>query len=124
MKKIMLFAVISIVLGMSIMARAGTQYNWGTNTGANWITPDNTQIQVGQALVIGSTTPYPSVITSSSSVVGLGGFLLTQINAMLPNALGQIVYCYNCVATPVCVSSGTGALNSFVSISSVAVACR
>lgn len=114
MKKSLALAIIAMGL-MSAVAYAGNQYNWGTNTGANWVTPDNTNIQTGQALVIGSTTPYPQVTTSSTSAVGLGVFTIAQINALTPNMVGQIVFCSNCTNTPVCVSTAA-LIQSFASI--------
>ncbi len=122
MKKSLALAVIVMGL-MSAVAYAGTQYNWGTSTGANWITPDNLNIQQGQALVIGSTSPYPSVTTSSTTPLGLGGFTIAQINSLVPTMVGQIVYCSNCTSTPVCVSTITAA-QGFAAISSTSTTNR
>lgn len=39
--------------------------------------------------------------------VNLGSLTIAQINAKTPPAAGQIVGCSDCVATKICVSSGT-----------------
>lgn len=123
MKRLLMCAVIGVSVGLFALVctvKAGNQYNWGTSTGANWITPDNTTIQYGQALVITSTNPA-AVGVSSTTPVGLGGFTINQINASSPTALGQIVYCSNCTQTLVCVSTGTGAAQDFAAVTSTSV---
>lgn len=118
MKKILMIGVAVLMVGfLSIMVKAGNQYNWGTNTGGSWITPDNTNIQYGQALVITSTTNPPAVGTSSTTPVGFGGFTITQINASSPTMVGLVVFCNNCSNTPLCVSTGaTGVAQSYASV--------
>lgn len=116
MKKLMLFAVISIVLGTALVY-AANQYNWGTSTGAGWITPDDTTILPGQPVIIGSTTTYPTVKTSTNTPIALGGLTIAQINAIVPYSTGLFVYCSNCVETYVCVSTGTS-VQSFAAVTS------
>lgn len=118
MKKLLMFVVAAVMIGVVGVIYAGTQYNWGTSTGSNWITPDNTNIQSGQILVIGSTVPYPSVTTSSTTAAALGGFTIAQIQQSTPTIVGAILYCSDCTATPVCVSTGITTKNSYAAISS------
>lgn len=118
MKKSLLFVGLTLMLVVSSVY-AGTQYNWGTSTGANWITPDNTAIVPGQPVIVGSTTTYPTVITSTAAALSLGAQTITQINAMTPLFFGQIVGCSNCTATPICVSTGTGT-GAFTAVASTA----
>lgn len=118
MKKLMMFAVVVGMFGfMSFIVNAGNQYNWGTSTGANWITPDNTTLQYGQGLVITSTNPA-AVGTSSTTPMGLASFTITQINASTPTTIGQIVFCSNCTQTLLCVSTETTAAFGFASVTS------
>lgn len=118
MKKLLMFAVVVGMFGfMSFVVRAGTQYNWGTSTGANWITPDNTTLQYGQALVVTSTNPA-AVGTSSTTPMGIGSFTITQINASTPTSLGQIVFCNNCTQTLLCVSTETATAFGFAAVTS------
>lgn len=49
---------------------------------------------------------------------GLKSLTLTQINASTPTATGQMVYCSNCVNSPVCVSTGTTNFRSYVAVMS------
>lgn len=70
----------------------------------------------------GSITSDSSV-TARTNVTATAGYVqvysrsLAQLNAVTPTAVGQMYYCNNCVDSPVCVSSGTGA-GAFVSVSS------
>lgn len=113
----------SLILTLTVMAfvaaavYAGPGYNWSTGSGANWVTPDTSNIQQGQALVITSTTPYPTISTSSTTPVGLGVFTIAQINALVPTMKGQIVFCSNCTVSPVCVSTAA-VIQSFAAIAS------
>lgn len=118
MKKLYTFAAILAVLGIFVIAKAkaGTQYNWGTSTGANWLTPDDTQVQLGQGLVIVSSQPYPGVGTSSTTAMGIASFTLTQIQQSTPTFNGQIAFCNNCSNTVMVVSTGTTTRGSFAGV--------
>jgi hypothetical protein len=117
MKKLYtLVAAFMLVGGIVFTVSAGGQYNWGTSTGANWGTPDDTTIQLGQALVVTSSVPFPSVGTSSTTALGLGSFTLAQLNAATPRFLGQIAYCSNCTNTMLVVSTGVSTAGSWASV--------
>ena len=105
MKKVM-FAVSYIVLAAGL-AYAGTQYNWGTSNGASWVTPDDTTVQLGQALVVTSSVPYPTVGTSSNTAMGIMSKTTAQLKAYTPTFVGQIAYCSDCTNTILVVSTGT-----------------
>ncbi len=118
MKKLLVAVSGVLAIGLFLIinqANAGNQTNWGTSTGANWTTPDDTTIQVGQALVITSSVPYPTVGTSSTTPMGIASFTDAQLGARVPGFLGQIVYCSDCANTPVCISTGV-VVNSWASV--------
>lgn len=112
MKKLALFAGVFMLSGLAIIAMAGTQYDWANGNGGKFITPDPTNIQVGQALLIGSTI-YPEVRPSSTTALGIASFTLAQLNASIPTIAGQIAYCSNCTNTILVVSSGTTTAGSW-----------
>ncbi len=115
MKKLLMFAVVAL-FGLTSLVIAGTQRNWGTSTGGSWNTPDDTNVLPGQVLIIGSTTTTPTVLTSTTSAVGLGGQTLAQINQSTPSATGQILYCSDCTQTPLVISTGTTTRGSWAGV--------
>lgn len=72
----------------------GTQFNW-----SNTVNTTTTSLTVNQLPALPSLT-------------------LAQINALTPATTGQIAFCSNCTSSSLCVSSGSVAAGSFVSISS------
>lgn len=110
MKKMLINLLPVIVILTSIaIVYAGNQYNWGTSTGANWVTPDDTTLVKNQVLVVGSTTPYPALInTTTMTAVSVGFVSLSSaaINTLTPNTTGQVVFCNTCIISPLCVSTG------------------
>lgn len=122
MKKILIATCLTI--GLAGVIYAGNQYNWGTSTGASWVTPDDTAVLPNQVLVIGSTTTYPTVLAKSTATF-IGGpvlpsITLTQVNITTPTAVGQILYCSNCVSTPLIISTGTSQ-GAWVAVSSTSL---
>ena len=105
MKKIIVVVSYISYIALSLgLAYAGTQYNWANGNGGAFITPDPTTMQLGQALVVGSTI-YPEIRVSSNNAVGLMVKTIAQLKAYTPTSVGQLAYCSDCVNTPVVVSS-------------------
>jgi hypothetical protein len=68
-------------------------------------------VAIGIAVGIGSlcyaAQPRSSGSISATKIV-IGSKTLAQINALTPDAFGQMVACSDCTQTTVCISSGTG----------------
>lgn len=117
MKKYMLFVLLASIGAISY---AATQYNWGTSTGGSWITPDETATTPNAFVVVTSTVPPVMVATGQP---WLQSRTITQINAATATAVGQLVFCSNCITSPICISTGTagsidGGFNQFVVVAS------
>lgn len=108
MKKLGIVFAVTVAIGVAafkLFAAAGNQYNWGTQNGGAWSTPDDSKTTGGQVLQIGSsggavvaTTAIPLTLYTASSAT---------INALTPLTTGQISICSNCVVAPsICISSG------------------
>ncbi len=121
MKKSLLVAVVALALGFighELYSSAGNQYNWGTQYGGAWSTPNDAVTTVGQVIQIGP---------SGGAVAVAGGYptsvfprTLAQLNALTPGTTGQIAFCSDCTYTKLVISSGTGT-GAWVNVSSSTV---
>lgn len=124
-------AVIAAIFGVFaiVSVYAGTQYNWGTSTGQNWVTPDDTALTPNTFLVIQSTTGNIAPTVTTTGQPWLQSRTIAQINVTTATAVGQLVFCSNCTQSAVCISSGAVNFAQWVVVGSSAplntiVSCR
>jgi hypothetical protein len=113
MKKVWvaLAVVVCLGVGIKLFAGAGNQFNWGTQNGGAWATPDDSKTTVGQVLQIGASGG--AVVVASGLPLALPSYTLTQLNALTPGTTGQIAFCSNCVVG-IAISSGSTAAGQWV----------
>lgn len=119
--------IVMIALGifaLGTLVYAGN--NWSTSTGGAWQTPDDTTAVENSFLVVGSSAVYPTVKVIRQPVVQ--GQTIAQINVSTAIASGQLVFCSDCVASRLCISTGSANFQQWVVISSIPtsglVACK
>jgi hypothetical protein len=107
MKKVWvaLAVVVCLGVGIKLFAGAGNQFNWGTQYGSSWQTPDDSKTTAGQVLSIGSNGG--SVVVAGSGALTLGTYTLAQLNALTPATTAQLTICSNCL-NAVAISTGIG----------------
>ena len=71
---------------------------------------------------VGVGTASPSAMLDVSGTIGAWSRTMAQINALVPTAVGQIVFCNNCTVTNLCVSTGT-AVAQFLRVDSTTAGC-
>jgi hypothetical protein len=77
-------------------------------------------LTVTSSMTVSAASTFSTVTQSSTTLTGfeqLFSKTLATLQAMTPSAVGQLFYCSNCTATPVCVSTGSAAAYQFAGVS-------
>ena len=104
MKRFMNWAVLAVLVVPLIAASAHAVSVQRFTNGATEIyeLDDSGNVEIAGTLsVTGAVT--------NSGTVSLYSRTITQINSLAPTAVGQLLYCSDCVRSAICVSSGTAA---------------
>jgi len=120
--KLLFVLPIVFIMGMVgvVSVKAATQYNWGTSTGANWTTPDDTTTTKNQFLQIGNSAT--SVVAVSTPTINFT--TLASMKASTPTSRGNVLIILDALSTTLCVSTNTtgspngGSLNWIAAVSS------
>lgn len=125
MKKYLAVSVIVLCFGLiayKVKAAAGNQYNWGSQNGSNWITPDDSKTTAGQVLQIGSSGG--AVVQAGASPLTLFSGSSTTITGLTPSTTGQLVFLLNGALNNVlCISTGSAA-NQWAVVGSTNTSCK
>lgn len=110
MKKLLLASLFLVIAGISY---AANQYNWGTSNGNSWQTPNDATVLPNQFIVVGATDSVNPIIKAVSEPA-LYSQTVSQITTSTASFTGEIVFCSDCVASPICVSTGSTNANQWV----------
>jgi len=86
-----------------------------TGAPAVQLVPPQGQVQIFMDTNNNAVITAPSLIINSQ--LFLSSYTITALNTLTPAGTGQIVWCANCVASNLCISTGT-AVGSFVAANS------
>ena len=123
MKKLLIALMVVVCLGVSIklFAGAGNQFNWGTQYGSSWQTPDDSKTTAGQVLQIGSQGG--AVVVAGTTPLTLFSASSTTILALTPSATGQLVFMNAGATQSICISTGIS-LNQWALLASTNSVCK
>lgn len=127
MKKYLAVSAIVLCLGLMVYkakAGAGNQYNWGTQNGSSWVTPDDSRTTAGQVLQIGASGGA-TVVAAATPLTILSGSSVT-INALTPATTGQLVFMLagGLQNNVLCISTGSTSSSQWALVSSTTTACK
>lgn len=114
MKKYLLVGVAVVLLGAwKVWADGSSRPVLDLGNGTSYLYPNGASPQGGGVMVNNGVNQFQwsngVVVTTTAATVfqmpALPLLTLNQINALTPATTGQLTFCTNCVASPVCVSS-------------------
>jgi hypothetical protein len=91
--------------------------------GANFSVGGSTLVVAGGNVGIGTVTPGTALEIGTTGKISMGVDTKANILAYDPVRAGEMIYCSNCVASTICISTGT-AVADFADIGDRTVACN